>query len=110
MTPTRVRLDGIIQICRLFHSRRAGGWVHRANFENSRELSVRGVRVRVICTLHVVPGTGRDIPFQASVTIWPGWKRRLPPKSTGWNSRLSAIGWYKACEQELAQHGYRGKW
>jgi len=110
MTPTRIRLDGIVRICRLFDGRPTGSWVHRATFENRREVIIRGVRVAVICSLHVVPGTGRDVPFQSSVTLWAGWHRRLRPGSTGWNSKLAAVGWYEACVRALEPYGYLGQW
>jgi hypothetical protein len=110
MTPTRIRLDGIVRICRLFDGRPTGSWVHRATFENRRELIIRGVRVAVISSLHVVPRTGRDVPFQSSVTLWAGWHRRLRPGSTGWNSKLAAVGWYEACVRALELYGYLGQW
>ena len=110
-TSKHQRLDGTVQLCRSFMERDSGSWSHRAAFETSRELIVRGVRVRVICALHVVPGSGRDVPFQSSVTIWPGsHRKRADWKKGGCTSRLRAVGWYEACQRELERYGYDGAW
>jgi hypothetical protein len=99
------------RVLRLLARRRGARWTARGAFETRRVLSVHGTPWRVTCAIHAVPAGTLRVQFQSSITLWPVTLRKRPGwKRGGWSAALRTKGWYRACEGELGQHGYRGRW
>jgi hypothetical protein len=89
---------------RFFDGPRGTWWPSDVGFERRDDVSVDGVRWRIVYKIQAVR-FARSRPdrvrLSSSITVWPATRRARARERASWR---------RAFQREVQRHGYRGRW